>query len=52
MERISRAAYDNGEIGYIELLQNMQNATEIRMNHADAAENCNQAVVNIQRIRR
>ncbi len=52
MERISRAAYDNGEIGYIELLQNMQSATEIRMNHADAAENCNQAVVNIQRIRR
>lgn len=48
MERISRVAYENGSIGYMELMQNIETATDMRLGYADAVNDYNQAVVQLR----
>lgn len=45
MERIASDAYRNGEINYVELMQNMQAATEIRLQYVDAVNEYNRQVI-------
>lgn len=48
MERISRTCYENGSIGYVELIENMREALEMRMDYATAVNDCNRAVVSLR----
>jgi cobalt-zinc-cadmium resistance protein CzcA len=45
--RISQLSYENGEIGYIEYVQNLRSAVEIRLQAVDAANEYNQLVIKI-----
>lgn len=47
MVEISRAAYEQGSIDYIELIQNIQTAADIRMNFIQAVNDYNQAVIEL-----
>lgn len=48
MERISRTCYENGSIGYVELIENMREALEMRMDYATAVSDLNHAVVKLR----
>jgi cobalt-zinc-cadmium resistance protein CzcA len=43
--KISRLSYENGEIGYIEYIQNLQMALEIHLQYADAVNEYNQSII-------
>lgn len=45
IERISQTAYEKGEIGYMEYIQNLQSALDIRNQYVTAINNYNQAVI-------
>lgn len=47
MERISKVSYENGSIGYIELMQNMQSAVDVWKDYADAVCRYNKAIVEL-----
>lgn len=46
--RIARFSYEKGEIGYVEFIQNMTQAMNIRLNYLAALRDYNQAVIEIQ----
>ncbi|MDR1415516.1 MAG: TolC family protein [Odoribacteraceae bacterium] len=43
--RVSRLAYEKGEIGYVEYVQNLESAAALRLRHAGAINEYNQTVV-------
>ncbi len=45
MARISELSYVNGEIGYVEYMQNLSSAADVRLRHADAVNEYNKAVI-------
>lgn len=45
IERLSQVSYEKGDIDYIEYIQNLQTALEMRMGHAGAVNDYNQAVI-------
>ena len=47
MERISKISYENGSIGYIELMQNMQSAVDVWKDYADAVCRYNKTIVEL-----
>ena len=47
MQRISRLSYENGSIGYVELIENMRAASEMRMDYITAIDDCNRAVITL-----
>ncbi len=47
MERISKISYENGSIGYIELMQNMQSAVDVWKEYADAERRYNKTIVEL-----
>lgn len=47
---VATKSYEAGEIGYIELTQNLNNAFEIRLSYSDAIKNYNTSVIQIQKI--
>lgn len=47
IERISQKAYENGEIGYVEYVQNLQTALDIHNAHAAAINSFNQATIKL-----
>lgn len=51
IERISLKAYENGEIGYVEYVQNLQTALDIHNDYAMAINNYNQAVITLNYIK-
>lgn len=50
IERISQTAYEKGEIGYVEYVQNLQTALDIHNQYATAINNFNQAVIKLNYI--
>lgn len=50
IERISQTAYEKGEIGYMEYIQNLQSALDIRNQYVTAVNNYNQAVITLNYI--
>ena len=47
IEKLSKASYEFGEIGYAEHIQNLESAMEIRMLNADAINEYNQIVIQL-----
>lgn len=47
MERIASEAYKNNEINYVELVQNMQAATEMRLQYMDAVNEYNKQAMEL-----
>jgi len=47
MLRISQFAFEKGEIGYVELLQNISQALDIRIQHLEALRSYNHSVVEL-----
>ena len=47
MERISKVSYEYGQIGYLELMQNLQSALEVWKDFADATRQYNKAIVEL-----
>lgn len=47
IERISQVSYEKGAIGYVEYIQNLQTAVEIRNAYAEAVNEFNLASINI-----
>ncbi len=47
IERLSSASYNLGDIGYAEHIQNMESAMEIRLLHADAVNEYNQTIIQL-----
>lgn len=47
MARISQTSYENGEISYVELMQNLESANQVRMDYLSAINEFNLAVVEI-----
>lgn len=45
MARLSQVEYDNGEIGYVEYIQNQQTALDIQLKYAGAINDYNQAIL-------
>jgi cobalt-zinc-cadmium resistance protein CzcA len=45
INRISRVSYEKGEIGYVEYIQNLKTAVELRLQHAGAINDYNQTVI-------
>lgn len=50
IERISETAYENGEIGYLEYVENLQTAFDIHNKWAEAVDKYNQALINLKYI--
>jgi cobalt-zinc-cadmium resistance protein CzcA len=48
MARISQLAYEKGEIGYIEYIQNLKTVAEIQMQYANAVNELNQAIIRLK----
>jgi cobalt-zinc-cadmium resistance protein CzcA len=51
MARLSQISYENGEIGYVEYIQNLQTALDVQLRFADAVNDYNQAVINLNFIK-
>ena len=47
MERISKVSYEYGQIGYVELMKNLQSALEVWKDFADATRQYNKAIVEL-----
>ena len=47
IERLSEASYLHGEIGYAEHIQNLESAMEIRLLHAEAINEYNQTIIQL-----
>ncbi|MDY4020101.1 MULTISPECIES: TolC family protein [Bacteroidales] len=47
VERISRVSYENGSIGYVEFMQNMQTALDVWASYIDAQRNYKKAIVEL-----
>lgn len=45
MVRVANASYQIGEIGYMEYIQNMQTAINIKLQYADAMNRFNQTII-------
>lgn len=48
LERISQVSYEKGAIGYVEYIQNLQTAVDIRNAYATAVNEYNQAAISIK----
>lgn len=51
MSRLSQVAYENGEIGYVEYIQNQQTALDVQLRYADAVNDYNQAIIMLNYLR-
>ena len=51
MSRLSQASYENGEIGYVEYIQNQQTALDVQLRYADAVNDYNQAIITLNYIK-
>lgn len=51
MARLSQISYENGEIGYVEYIQNLQTALDVQLRFADAVNDYNQAIINLKFIK-
>ena len=51
MERISKVSYENGSIGYVELMQNMQSAVDVWSAFANAVWQYNKTIVELNYLR-
>jgi cobalt-zinc-cadmium resistance protein CzcA len=47
MISIAKTTYRSGEIGYIEYLQAMQTASEVKLNYLQSINQLNQSIINI-----
>lgn len=47
MEQISKVSYEYGQIGYVELMQNLQSTLEVWKDFADATRQYNKAIVEL-----
>jgi putative outer membrane efflux protein len=45
MSHLSQVSYENGEIGYVEYIQNQQTALDVQLRYADAVNDYNQAII-------
>ncbi len=50
MARLAQISYENGEIGYVEYMQNLQTALDVQLQYANAVNEYNQAVVELNYI--
>ena len=50
MADLSRVEYEQGEIGYVEYMQNQIAALDVQMRYADAVNEYNQAIINLNYI--
>lgn len=51
MSRLSQASYENGEIGYVEYIQNQQTVLDVQLRYADAVNDYNQAIITLNYIK-
>lgn len=51
MSRLSQMSYENGEIGYVEYIQNQQTALDVQLRYADAINDYNQAIIMLNYIK-
>jgi outer membrane efflux protein len=51
MGRLSQVSYENGEIGYVEYIQNQQTALDVQLRYADAVNDYNQAIIMLNYIK-
>ena len=51
MGRLSQVSYENGEIGYVEYIQNQQTALDVQLRYADAINDYNQAIITLNYIK-
>lgn len=51
MSRLSQMSYGNGEIGYVEYIQNQQTALDVQLRYADAINDYNQAIIMLNYIK-
>lgn len=51
MSRLSQVSYENGEIGYVEYIQNQQTALNVQLRYADAVNDYNQAIIMLNYIK-
>lgn len=51
LERISQTAYEQGTIGYVELMQNLQTAIATRLAAAEAVRDYNNTVISIEKFK-
>lgn len=50
MADLSRVEYENGEIGYVEFMQNQTAALDVQLRYANAVNEYNQAIINLNYI--
>lgn len=48
MAHISQVSYESGSISYVELMQNLEASSDIRMNYLEALDDYNQSVVELK----
>ena len=51
MGRLSQVSYENGEIGYVEYIQNQRTALDVQLRYADAVNDYNQAIIMLNYIK-
>ena len=51
MSRLSQKSYENGEIEYVEYIQNQQTALDVQLRYADAINDYNQAIITLNYIK-
>ena len=51
MARLAQVSYENGEIGYIEYIQNQEAALGLHLNHLKAINDWQQAVITLNSLR-
>ena len=51
MSRLSHKSYENGEIEYVEYIQNQQTALDVQLRYADAINDYNQAIIMLNYIK-
>ena len=47
MAKLSQINYENGEMGYVEYIQNQTSALDVQLRYIDAVNDYNQAIINI-----
>ncbi len=51
ISRLSQMSYENGEIGYVEYIQNQQTALDVQLRYANAINDYNQAIIMLNYIK-
>ena len=47
MAKLSQTNYENGEMGYVEYIQNQTSVLDVQLRYIDAVNDYNQAIINI-----